>query len=98
MKKVMVVLGTRPEAIKMCPVIKELKKNKWIQTVVCVTGQHREMLQSVLDIFGVDPEYDFQVMRSRQTLFDITGTILDVSFLHPRAPGNGLGTGGRLLL
>ncbi|MEZ3463490.1 MAG: UDP-N-acetylglucosamine 2-epimerase (non-hydrolyzing) [Lachnospiraceae bacterium] len=77
MKKVMVVLGTRPEAIKMCPVIKELKKNKWIQTVVCVTGQHREMLQSVLDIFGVDPEYDFQVMRSRQTLFDITGTILD---------------------
>ncbi len=77
MKKVMVVLGTRPEAIKMCPVIKEMKKNKWIQTVVCVTGQHREMLQSVLNIFGVEPEYDFQVMRSRQTLFDITGTILD---------------------
>ena len=76
MKKVMVVFGTRPEAIKMCPVIKELKTRKSIHTVVCVTGQHREMLQQVLDAFEVIPEYDLRVMKERQTLFDVTGGVL----------------------
>ena len=58
MKKIMLVFGTRPEAIKMCPLVKELKKRRSVETVVCVTGQHRQMLDSVLDAFGVVPEYD----------------------------------------
>lgn len=77
MKKVMLVFGTRPEAIKMCPLVKELKRRSCFQTVVCVTGQHRQMLDSVLDIFGVVPEYDLSIMKERQTLFDITTEILD---------------------
>jgi UDP-N-acetylglucosamine 2-epimerase (non-hydrolysing) len=76
MKKVMVVFGTRPEAIKMCPLVRELKTRKGIQTVVCVTGQHRQMLDSVLEAFGVTPDYDLSVMKERQTLFDITTRIL----------------------
>ena len=72
----MVVFGTRPEAIKMCPVIKEMKKYKEIEVIVCVTGQHKEMLTSVLDIFHVKPKYDLEIMRERQTLFDITGDVL----------------------
>lgn len=58
MKKIMIVFGTRPEAIKMCPVVKEAKKHKEIQTIVCVTGQHKEMLKQVLDAFSVVPDYD----------------------------------------
>ena len=76
-KKVLLVFGTRPEAIKMCPLVKELKKRKNMNTVVCVTGQHRQMLDQVLTIFNVMPDYDLSVMKDRQTLFDITVTILE---------------------
>ena len=77
MKKVMLVFGTRPEAIKMCPLVNELKTRKNIQTLVCVTGQHRQMLDQVLDVFNVVPDYDLSVMRDKQTLFDITTNILN---------------------
>lgn len=77
MKKVMLVFGTRPEAIKMCPLVNELKSRENIQTVVCVTGQHRQMLDQVLDTFNVTPDYDLSVMKERQTLFDITTNILN---------------------
>ncbi len=76
MKKVMTVFGTRPEAIKMCPVIKELKKSDKLKQVVCVTGQHREMLDMVLEAFDVVPDYDLSVMKKNQTLFDITCNIM----------------------
>lgn len=76
MKKVMLVFGTRPEAIKMCPLVNELKSRKGIKTVVCVTGQHREMLDQVLEIFKVVPDYDLSIMKDKQTLFDITTEIL----------------------
>ncbi|MEK1310395.1 UDP-N-acetylglucosamine 2-epimerase (non-hydrolyzing) [Limosilactobacillus fermentum] len=77
MKKIMLVFGTRPEAIKMCPLVNELKKRKNIETVVCVTGQHKEMLDQVLDIFGVIPKYNLAIMKNKQTLFDITNNILN---------------------
>ncbi|MBD8959607.1 MAG: UDP-N-acetylglucosamine 2-epimerase (non-hydrolyzing) [Clostridiales bacterium] len=77
MKKVMLVFGTRPEAIKMCPLVNELKKRPEVQTVVCVTGQHREMLDAVLRAFNVVPDYDLAIMKDRQTLFDITVNILE---------------------
>ncbi len=77
MKKVMLVFGTRPEAIKMCPLVNELKTRKKIKTIVCVTGQHRQMLDQVLNAFSVVPDYDLSVMREGQTLFDITITILE---------------------
>lgn len=76
MKTVMLVFGTRPEAIKMCPLVNELKTRKNIKTVVCVTGQHRQMLDMVLDTFGVVPDYDLSIMKEKQTLFDITSNIL----------------------
>lgn len=76
MKTVMLVFGTRPEAIKMCPLVLELKKRENLKTVVCVTGQHRQMLDAVLDTFGVVPDYDLSIMKDRQTLFDITTNIL----------------------
>ena len=76
MKKVMLVFGTRPEAIKMCPLVNELKTRKTLQTIVCVTGQHRQMLDQVLNVFGVIPEYDLSIMEPGQTLFDITTNIL----------------------
>jgi UDP-N-acetylglucosamine 2-epimerase (non-hydrolysing) len=76
MMKVMAVFGTRPEAIKMCPVIKELKSRSHIQTIVCVTGQHRQMLDQVLAAFEVKPEYDLSIMCDKQTLFDITTNLL----------------------
>lgn len=76
MKKVMLVFGTRPEAIKMCPLVNELKSRKNIETVVCVTGQHRQMLDMVLDTFNVVPDYDLSIMKAGQTLFDITTNIL----------------------
>lgn len=76
-RKVMLVFGTRPEAIKMCPLVLELKSRPdEFETVVCVTGQHREMLDQVLGVFGVEPDYDLAVMRSGQTLFDITSGVL----------------------
>lgn len=78
MKKVMVVFGTRPEAIKMCPLVKELKNRKdKFETIVCVTGQHRQMLDQVLEAFEVTPDYDLSVMKDRQTLFDVTTNILN---------------------
>lgn len=77
MKKIMLVFGTRPEAIKMCPLILELKKRKNIKTIVVVTGQHRSMLDRVLDSFGVVPDYDLSVMKDNQTLFDITINVLN---------------------
>lgn len=77
MKKIMVVFGTRPEAIKMCPLVLELKKRKEIDTLVCVTGQHRQMLDQVLEAFGVAPDFDLSIMKDRQTLFDVTINILD---------------------
>lgn len=76
MKKVMVVFGTRPEAIKMCPLIIELKKRSCFETVVCVTGQHREMLKEVLDVFGIIPDHDLSIMKPGQDLFDITEGVL----------------------
>ena len=77
MKKVMLVFGTRPEAIKMCPLVNELKGRKNIETVVCVTGQHRQMLDQVLEAFSVTPDYDLSIMKDKQTLFDITTNILN---------------------
>lgn len=77
MKKVMLVFGTRPEAIKMCPLVNELKSRENLQTVVCVTGQHRQMLDAVLDAFGVRPDHDLSIMKDKQTLFDITVNILE---------------------
>lgn len=76
MKKVMLVFGTRPEAIKMCPLVNELKSRKNINTVVCVTGQHRQMLDQVLEAFQVVPDYDLSIMKEKQTLFDVTVNIL----------------------
>ena len=73
----MLVFGTRPEAIKMCPLVNELKTRKNIETVVCVTGQHRQMLDQVLDTFDVVPDYDLSIMKQKQTLFDITTNILN---------------------
>ncbi|MDD6219897.1 MAG: UDP-N-acetylglucosamine 2-epimerase (non-hydrolyzing) [Clostridia bacterium] len=77
MKKVMLVFGTRPEAIKMCPLVRELQTRGKLETVVCVTGQHRQMLDSVLNTFGVTPEYDLSIMKDKQTLFDVTVNILE---------------------
>lgn len=75
--KVLLVFGTRPEAIKMCPLVNELKKRKTIQTVVCVTAQHRQMLDQVLNTFKVVPNYDLNIMKEKQTLFDVTTSILN---------------------
>ncbi len=77
MKKIMLVFGTRPEAIKMCPLVLELKKRKSIDTLVCVTGQHRQMLDQVLKAFDVVPDYDLSIMKAQQTLFDVTVSILE---------------------
>ena len=76
MKKIMIVFGTRPEAIKMCPLVKELKKYQEFQVVCCVTGQHRQMLDQVLAAFGVVPDYNLAIMKERQTLFDVTENVL----------------------
>ena len=77
MKKIMLVFGTRPEAIKMCPLVNELKRREKFKTVVCVTGQHRQMLDQVLKVFQVTPDYDLSIMKDKQTLFDITTNILN---------------------
>ena len=69
MKTVMLVFGTRPEAIKMCPLVNELKSRKNIKTIVCVTGQHRQMLDQVLETFNIKPDYDLSIMKEKQTLF-----------------------------
>ena len=77
MKKVMLIFGTRPEAIKMGPLVKELEKHHDIETIVCVTGQHREMLDQVLSIFDIVPQYDLEIMKHKQDLFDVTINILE---------------------
>lgn len=77
MKKVMLVFGTRPEAIKMCPLVLELKKRPELDVTLCVTGQHRQMLDQVLHVFGVTPDYDLSIMKDKQTLFDVTVNILE---------------------
>ena len=77
MKKIMLVFGTRPEAIKMCPLVNELRKRDSIKTIVCVTAQHRQMLDQVLRTFDVVPDYDLNIMKDRQTLFDITTNVLN---------------------
>ena len=76
MKRIMLVFGTRPEAIKMCPLVNELKSRSGMETIVCVTGQHRQMLDQVLQAFQVVPEYDLSIMKQKQSLFDITCSIL----------------------
>lgn len=75
-KRIMCVFGTRPEAIKMCPLVLELRKREALEVTVCVTGQHREMLAQVLSSFGVIPDYDLDIMKENQTLFDITTAVL----------------------
>lgn len=77
MMKVMSVFGTRPEAIKMCPLVLELEKNQEIESIVCLTGQHREMLDQVMDIFGIKAKYDLNIMRPKQTLTTITTSVLE---------------------
>ncbi len=77
MRKIMLAFGTRPEAIKMCPLVKELKTRTNIEVIVCVTGQHRQMLDQVLEIFNVVPDYDLSIMKEKQTLFDVTTNILN---------------------
>ena len=77
MKTVMLVFGTRPEAIKMCPLVKEFQKYaENFKTIVCVTGQHREMLDQVLQIFDVKPDYDLNIMKQGQDLYDVTARVL----------------------
>lgn len=75
-RKIVLVFGTRPEAIKMCPLVKELKNREKFRIIVCVTGQHREMLEQVLCSFCVEPDYDLKIMEQGQTLFDITEKVL----------------------
>lgn len=78
MRKVLLVFGTRPEAIKMCPLVNEMKSHPdKFETVLCVTGQHREMLEQVLRVFGVEPDYDLAIMKPGQTLFDVTCDVLN---------------------
>lgn len=77
MKKVLIVFGTRPEAIKMCPLVNELKLRPLFKTIVCVTSQHRQMLDQVLKTFGVIPDYDLSIMKDNQTLIDVTTNILN---------------------
>ena len=76
MIKVMTIFGTRPEAIKMAPLVKELEKRKEIESIVCVTAQHREMLDQVLDVFDINPDYDLNIMKQGQTLSEITSRVL----------------------
>lgn len=76
-KTIMLVFGTRPEAIKMCPLVKELQSRSTIRTCVCVTGQHRQMLDQVLKTFHITPDYDLSIMKDKQTLFDITADVLN---------------------
>ncbi len=75
--KIIVVFGTRPEAIKMCPLIKEIKRRKNVNCIVCVTGQHKEMLDQVLDVFKITPDYNFSIMKKNQTLYDITYLVME---------------------
>jgi len=75
-KNIMIVFGTRPEAIKICPLVLELRNRPGIQPIICVTGQHRQMLDQVLKAFDVTPDIDLAIMKDQQTLFDVTTNIL----------------------
>lgn len=77
MKKILIAFGTRPEAIKMCPLVNELKKRGTLDTVVCITGQHQQMVKPILDTFKIEPDYNLSIMKEQQTLFDITINILE---------------------
>ena len=77
MKKILLVFGTRPEAIKMAPLVRALKARADVDAKVCVTAQHRQMLDQVLEAFQVEPDYDLSIMKDRQTLFDVTTNILN---------------------
>ena len=76
MKKILLAFGTRPEAIKMCPLVKELRNDKNIEIRVCITGQHKEMLTQVLEAFNIRPDYDLAIMKENQSLYDITERVL----------------------
>lgn len=76
-EKILTVFGTRPEAIKICPLVLEIKTREGLEVVVCVTAQHRQMLDQVLETFKVVPDYDLNIMKNRQTLFDITTNVLN---------------------
>ena len=76
MKRILIVFGTRPEAIKMAPIVKELQKNIEFETKICVTAQHRQMLDQVLNIFNIKPNYDLNIMKDRQDLYDISSKVL----------------------
>ena len=77
MKRIMLVFGTRPEAIKMAPLVKEFQKNnETFETIVCVTGQHRQMLDQVLQLFEITPDYDLNIMKQGQDLYDVTARVL----------------------
>ena len=75
--KIMTIFGTRPEAIKMAPLVKELESRDEIESIVCVTAQHRQMLDQVLDLFEITPQYDLNIMQTKQTLTGITNRVLD---------------------
>ncbi len=75
MKKVMTVFGTRPEAIKMAPLVLELKKREGVEPIVVVTAQHRQMLDQVLELFEIKPDYDLDIMKDKQTLYDVTSRV-----------------------
>ena len=77
MKEILVVFGTRPEAIKLCPLILEFERRKAFRVTVAVTGQHREMLKEVLDSFGIRPQYNLAIMRKGQTLSEVTAAVLE---------------------
>ena len=90
----MCVFGTRPEAIKICPLVNEMKKRDGLEVVVCVTAQHRQMLDQVLNTFGVVPDYDLNIMKDRQTLFDITTNILNgIKAVEERTDGEAMASG-----
>ena len=89
-QRVLIVFGTRPEAIKMAPIVKAFKRHKHVETRVCVTGQHREMLDQVLNLFDILPEYDLDIMKPGQNLTDVTTAILqglDKFLLNLSLPG-----------
>ena len=80
--KVMTVFGTRPEAIKMAPLVKELQSREEIEQITCVTAQHRQMLDQVLETFQIKPEYDLDIMKQGQTLNDVVQRVLGLSLIH----------------
>ena len=83
MKKILTVIGTRPEAIKMAPLIISLSKNKLFNSKLCITGQHKEMLDQVLNLFQIQPDYDLNIMKKNQSLNNITSLIMVIASINP---------------